>query len=128
MSDWQIDNITLPGDLRWPDRHWSPTKQAEDLSLGGGVIVQKSDQTAGRPITLETSRNVLVYHEDVVALEQFRDDPATDVFTVTAPDGTEYQCRFRFSQGNPVDASPLFPRNTHETGDPYNLTLRLIVV
>ncbi|HSH47128.1 MAG TPA: hypothetical protein VK991_00850 [Halomonas sp.] len=65
--NWTIDTIELPGDLRWADRHWSPTKQAEDLSLAGGVLIQKSTQTAGRPITLETWAGVLVDYTQVVA-------------------------------------------------------------
>lgn len=124
--NWTIDTIELPGDLRWSDRHWSPTKQAEDLSLAGGVLIQNSTQTAGRPITLETWQGVLVDYAQVVALEALRDDIETGVITVTAPDNTEYQCRFRHADGNPVDAAPLWARNWHEAGDPYNLTLRLM--
>lgn len=123
---WTIDTIELPADLRWVDRHWSPTKQAEDLSLAGGVLVQKSTQVAGRPITLETWAGVLVDYADVVALEALRDDTDTGAFTVTAPDGATYQCRFRHAQGNPVDAAALFDRDYHAAGDPYNLTLRLM--
>lgn len=130
MSDWQIDNITLPGDVEWIDRtRWSPTKESQELSLSGGVIIQRSTQQAGRPITLQTSkRGVLVTLSDVQALEALRDNPSFGPFIVTEPDGSQHQCRFRYSDGEPIDAAPLFYKSPPQGSDPYNLTLRLMIV
>lgn len=130
MSDWQVDTLTLPGDMEWTDRtRWSPTKQSEELSLSGGVIIQKSTQTAGRPITIETNRRgVFVTYAQVKALESLRDNPLTGAFTLSDPDGTTQQVRFRHSAGEPVDAAPIHFRSPPADEDIYNLTLRLITV
>jgi len=131
MTDWLIDDVVVPGDLEWIDRsRWSPTKQAEDLSLAGGVIVQRSTQTAGRPLTIETShRGVFVTYATVLALEALRDDVDNQVFEVTEPDGvTKHTCRFRHSDGQPVDAAPLQFRSPPHPDDIYNLTIRLMIL
>lgn len=126
MSDWIIHTITLPGDLLWTDEHWSPTKQAEDLSLAGGLLVQRSTQQSGRPITLDTYRGVFVTRAEVLSLEALRDDSVNQKFAVTAPDGKTYQCRFRHGDGPPVDAAPIHFRSPPAPEDIYNLTLRLM--
>lgn len=129
MSDWDIGGVVLPGDLEWTDRAtWHPQKQAEALSLAGGVILQRSVQVAGRPLTLETSQpGVFVTYADVQALENLlaqQDGP----LIVIEPGGTEHTCRWRHSDGAPIDAAPLLFRSPVAPGDIYNLTLRLMII
>lgn len=48
--------VTLPADLAWPDRVWSPIVVTEDTSLTGAPILQLSpSRTVGRTITLQGS-------------------------------------------------------------------------
>lgn len=128
MSDWQVGTVTLTGDLEWIDRtRYSSTTQTEESSLDGSLIIEKWTRSVGRPITLDTNRpGVWVTYADVVALEALRDNSETDIFTLTEPDGTERQVRFRYSNGEPIDAAPIRFRSIPEPTDAYNLTLRLM--
>lgn len=128
MSNWMIDTIDLPGDLYWSDElTWSSRKQDETTSLAGGNIIQRSTQTAGRPITLTTPRHVWVTRAEVDALIALAEDPNTDTFTVDHPDGRQFTCAFRHAgNASPVDAAPIHPRDTPDPADPCTLTLRLM--
>lgn len=128
-GDWLInDEIILPGDLMWADEHWQPRRQSEDLSLSGGVIIQRSRQTAGRPITLETYRGVFVTRAEVLALESLLDDVDKSTFEVKTPEGAVYPCAFRHSDGPPIDAAPLQFRSPQLETDIYDLTVRFMMV
>lgn len=128
MSNWQIGNITLPGDLEWSDElTWSSRRQSEEMSLAGTTIIQRSTQVSGRPITLTTPQGVWVTRQQVLDLIALHENPATDAITVTHPDGREIVCRFR-ADGNdsPVDAAPVLFLSPPISTDPYTLTLRLM--
>lgn len=130
MADWQIDTITLPGDLLWSDElTWTDRKQVERNSLAGGMIRQRSTKTGGRAITLTTRQGVFVTRQQVDDLNALADNPATDTFTVTHPDGRTFLCAFRYGgQAGPVDAAAIFPKDTPDPADICNLTLRLMIL
>jgi len=127
MSNWIVGGVVLPGDLEWTDELTPARKQAEAISLAGGMIVQRSTQAAGLPVTLETPRDVYVTRQDVMDLVALRDDPATDVFEVTHPDGRTFNCRFRHGGGLPVDHSNRWFRSPPQASDGWHtLTVRLM--
>lgn len=127
--NWQLGTIILPGDLQWIDEIWQAAKQAEDPALNGGVIIQRSRQVAGRPMTLQTPPGVFVTRQQVLDLSAFHDDENTDVFTVTHPDAREFQCRFRHGDGQAVDADNTYFLSPPEPGDAWHtLTLRMMTV
>lgn len=127
MNDWIIDTIVLPGDMEWIDEFTPAMKQAESMSLAGGVIVQRSTQVAGLPITIQTPAGVYVTRQQIADLVALRDDPETDVFTVTHPDAREFQCRFRHGTGLPIDWANEVFRSPPEPEDFWHtLTLRLM--
>ena len=128
MSTWQVDSLTLPGDLEWTDEFWPERKESQDPSLSGSMIIQTSRQTSGRPMTLETGENVYVTRQQALDLQAFCDNPNVDTFTVTHPDGRTFTCRFRHGDGLPVDAANAFFRSPPEPDDWYDLTLRLMIV
>ena len=126
--NWQIGPVTLPGDLEWTEElNWSPRKQAESISLAGSVLIQRSTQISGQPITLVTPQRVWVTREQVKALLDFAAE--ADSFMVTHPDGREIPARFRYAGSDgPVDAAPVIFRSPPIDSDPYTMTLRLMTV
>lgn len=130
MSDWDVGGVTLPGDLEWTDElAWAESREAQDLSLSGGVLIQKSKQAGGRPLTLDTDNSVYVTRQQVLDLQALRDNEAVDTFTVNHPDGRTFTCRFRYGDGLPVDAANTLFRSPPQPVDGFHdLTLRLMIV
>ena len=128
MSDWQIGNLTLPGDLEWVDElGWTDRKQRERTSLAGTVITQRSTQVSGRPITIVTGQGFLVTRQQVLDLQQMAE--TADSFQVTHPDGRVFQCRFRWDGSlAPVDSATASYQSPPEPDDLCTLTLRLMTV
>jgi len=130
MSDWLIGGIAVPEDLEWPDERKTQLtrRQSETLSLSGGVIVQVSRQTGGLPITIQTPADHPVRRSLCESLQDHADDDATGAFTVTDPSGNDYQCRYRWRDGDPVEWSPLYHQSPPDPDDYCTLTLRLMTV
>lgn len=127
--NWVIDTIQLPGDLEWIDEFTPATRQAESTSLNGTPIVQRSRLASGLPMTLQTPPLVFVTRQQISDLVALRDDANTDVFQVTHPDGRTFNCRFRHSDGLPVDWANTLFRSPPEAADAWHtLTLRLMIV
>lgn len=127
MADWQIDTVTLPGDLLWSDElSWTDRKQVETSTLAGGNIRQLSTAQSGRPITLTTRQGVVVTRQQVDDLVDLVNNVGEAPFVVTHPDGRTFTCAFRFGGNSPVDAEVIFPYDTPDPADICNLTLRLM--
>ena len=126
-DEWDIGGVILPCDLQWIDEFTNARKQAASISLAGTSIVQLSTQQNGLPMTLRTPDRVFVTRQHIDDLAALRDDPATDVFTVVHPDGRTFNCRFRHSDGLPVDwANTRFLAPPIATDAWHTLTLRLM--
>lgn len=127
MSTWTVGGVVLPGDLEWVDEFAPARRQAEAVSLSGGMIVQRSRQTSGLPMTLQTPEGVYVTRQQVMDLSAMLDDDAVDTFTVTHPDGREFICRFRHGSGLPVDWANTMFRAPPQAEDAWHtLTLRMM--
>ena len=46
------DTVALPAHLQWQDEAWTPVAQSATRVFGGGLVVQATPLTGGRPITL----------------------------------------------------------------------------
>ena len=127
MNEWDIGGVILPCDLEWIDEFSPERKQSESMSLAGNSIVQLSWQQTGFPMTLQTPDRVFVTRQNISDLTALRDNPATDVFVVNHPDGRTFNCRFRHSDGLPVDwANTQFLAPPIATDAWHTLTLRLM--
>lgn len=114
--------VTLPADLAWPDRIWSPVVVTTDTGLTGAPILQLSPaRTVGRPITLQGSTSegrALVDRATVDALVtlQASGDPVAlsvrgESFTVIILS---------------VDATPVW--DYADDSDPLALTIKMVTV
>jgi hypothetical protein len=128
MSDWQIDTIDVPEDLEWPDRSWIGKRQGDYLSTAGTSITQVSRQHTGRPITLQTPIDHPVRRALCEALQAHADDDQIGVFTVTTPEGEQHQCRYRWSDGLPVEYAPVYHQSPADPDDLCTLIIRLKTV
>lgn len=128
MTDWNIGGVILPGDIEWVDEFTPARKQSESMALSGGVIIQRSTQIAGLPMTLQTPREVFVSRAQIEALTALIEDPDLDVFAVTHPDDRLFNCRFRYGSGLPLDWDNTWFRSPPESADAWHtLTLRLMI-
>jgi hypothetical protein len=127
--------INLPGDLVWQDEFkWSPVATAVAVTLGGALIVEKSTQLAGRPITLGGISNAAFLTsaqlDELRAAEIAQGDTP---MTLTLHDGRAFTVLF-FGSGNQpaVDGTQAYPRaganSTERDALPHWLTLRFIEV
>lgn len=125
-----LDNIELPADLYWQDEtDWVPVEQPEpERGLDGSLHVEPATVSGGRPITLAGSETSgWVSYETVKALLAFA-SVAGKVMTLTLADGREFDVMFRYHDGGPVSASPVFEHLPLADDDDCVLTLRLMEV
>jgi len=120
-----LNTVALPDNLYWSDEYeWSPVEQAVTPTLTGALIVEESTRLAGRPITLD---GMWVPRSTVEAVRALAAQPATPR-TLTLADGRTFTVLFRHSDGQPVEAKPLWDAapDVRDAADTYTLTLRLM--
>lgn len=133
-----LGSITLPNDLMWVDEFtWSPCGQQVDVSFNGALIIEESAQQAGRPMTLQGgqeqgARGPNYYGVATRAVVQSLYDlaaaPLETALTLTLEDEREFDVRFRYDQGAPVEARAWKPIAEYGDEDFYTITLRLMQV
>lgn len=129
----QIDDgngtvIVFSDDMEWTDEFgWSPVEQSKEYTIGGSLIIQEGIKLAGRPITLDSGRDVFVERDVVTQLTDESSASAGKTYTLTLPDGRTKPVIFDHSR-NPVDASSpkIFRQRSMATDSLYNLTIRFI--
>lgn len=103
--------LSLPdsGSLVWADEHeWTGIAQTTARVFGGGLVVQQSALTAGRPLTLEGGLAwARISRANLLALVALLDVAGAADYTVTLADGRRYTCTGRRDQGPPVTATRL---------------------
>lgn len=133
-----LDGITLPADLEWTDEFtaWK-VGQVARTSLTGALIVYESVRQAGRPITLETTRDgqrwVAPIRLDMLrALQASEESPAAGPFPLLLPAhnaGTRaFTCIWRREGGSAIEARPIRFITPFVDGDWFAVTLRLLQV
>lgn len=129
----RLETIELSDSLEWPDEFlWSPVSQQVEVSSGGSLIVEESQQLAGRPITLQSGNSGstfwgLATHATVVALRALADAARTDPMELELEDGRTFDVRWRHG-ANAFEARPVKHIVPAEAEDLYMITLRLFEV
>lgn len=138
MTRITLAGIELPADLQWTDEFtgWQIGQQVRN-SLTGALIVQESKRQAGRPITLQSTRDGAAY-VGVVSLPILRALQDSESTLQIAPlelvlpahNGGErtFQVRWRRSEGAAIEAEPLRFAAPAIDQDHFSVTLRLMTV
>lgn len=120
--------VTLPPYLLWQDElSWAKVEQGAEYLLSGSLEIQTGVKLAGRPITLVGEQNRgWIERSTLLALLALTETP--QVLTLDYH-GREFQVRFRFHDGEPVQAVPLIVRIPPKDTDKYHsLVIRLLEV
>jgi len=138
MTRILLAGIELPADLQWTDEFtaWRVGQQVRN-SLNGAMIVQESARQAGRPITLQTTRDGTAY-VGVVALPIVRALQASESearlspleLVMPAHNGGDrtFQVRGRRGDGPAIEVEPTRFAVPALDSDLFSITLRLMTV
>lgn len=138
MTRILLAGIGLPADLQWTDEFtaWRVGQQVRN-SLNGAMIVQESARQAGRPITLQTTRDGTAY-VGVVALPIVRALQASESearlspleLVMPAHNGGDrtFQVRWRRVDGPAIEVEPTRFAVPALDSDLFSITLRLMTV
>lgn len=138
MTRIVLAGIELPADLQWTDEFtaWKVGQQAR-TSLTGALIVQESARQAGRPITLQTTRDGTAY-VGVVGLPVLRALQASESEARLAPldllmpahnsGERSFQVRWRRTDGPAIEVDPTRFAVPALDADLFSITLRLMTV
>ncbi len=138
MTRIVLAGIELPADLQWTDEFtaWKVGQQARP-SLTGALIVQESSRQAGRPITLQTTRDGTAY-VGVVSLPTLRALQASESEARLAPldlvmpahnsGERSFQVRWRRTDGPAIEVDPTRFAVPALDADLFSITLRLMTV
>ncbi|EKT4087987.1 hypothetical protein QEG26_001943 [Stenotrophomonas maltophilia] len=133
-----LAGIELPADLQWTDEFtaWKVGQQAR-TSLTGALIVQESARQAGRPITLQTTRDGTAY-VGVVSLPVLRALQASESEARLTPldlvmpahnsGERSFQVRWRRTDGPAIEVDPTRFAVPALDADLFSITLRLMTV
>lgn len=121
-------SVNLPDDLDWEDEFaWTPVSQSVEYSVSGALIVQHSQRTAGRLITLAGSDNrAWVALDDVIQLDAWS-HLAGLVLTLTIR-GNPRSVIFRHGDGAPFEAREIFGRTPESADQQFVITARFLEV
>ncbi|MBA0331059.1 hypothetical protein D7Y45_02945 [Stenotrophomonas maltophilia] len=138
MTRILLAGIELPADLQWTDEFtaWRVGQQVRN-SLNGAMIVQESARQAGRPITLQTTRDGTAY-VGVVALpigralqaseSEARLSPLELVMPAHNGGDRTFQVRWRRVDGPAIEVEPTRFAVPALDSDLFSITLRLMTV
>ncbi|EPK4167813.1 hypothetical protein QEG52_000502 [Stenotrophomonas maltophilia] len=138
MTRILLAGIELPADLQWTDEFtaWRVGQQVRN-SLNGAMIVQESARQAGRPITLQTTRDGTAY-VGVVALPIVRALQASESearlspleLVMPAHNGGDrtFQVHWRRVDGPAIEVEPTRFAVPALDSDLFSITLRLMTV
>ncbi|MDH0185895.1 hypothetical protein N7676_00345 [Stenotrophomonas sp. GD03993] len=138
MTRIVLAGIELPADLQWTDEFtaWKVGQQAR-TSLTGALVVQESARQAGRPITLQTTRDGTAY-VGVVSLPVLRALQASESEARLAPldlvmpahnsGERSFQVRWRRTDGPAIEVDPTRFAVPALDADLFSITLRLMTV
>lgn len=138
MTRIVLAGIELPADLQWTDEFtaWKVGQQAR-TSLTGALIVQESARQAGRPITLQTTRDGTAY-VGVVSLPVLRALQASESEARLAPldlvmpahnsGERSFKVRWRRTDGPAIEVDPTRFAVPALDADFFSITLRLMTV
>lgn len=128
MAAHTLDSVVLPA-LSWVDEfEWSSVKAQQEFSLGGGLVIQESQVTAGRPVTLESGEDYAWVQRSAVELLLTKlNTLGAPAMVLTLADGRVLNVKFDRSS-EPLKATPVLPWKGPAASDHYKVTLKFIQV
>lgn len=122
--------ITLPDDLSWVDEFsWLPTSQQKEFGFDGSLIVEESAVLAGRPITLEGSRDhAWIDRVTLQAMYALAAVTHETPMVLTLFDGRTFNVLFRHDSQLAVEGKPMIDFVPLVDGDFYIPTFRFLQV
>lgn len=124
-----LAGIDLPESLQWADEFatWALASQKE-VTLGGALLIEESEQLAGRPITLQSGQNGSQYwgmatRAQVELLHALANTKRDTAMLLELDDGRTFRVRWN-SAG--LEAKPWKHVWPADAADLYSITLRLL--
>lgn len=138
MTRIVLAGIELPADLQWTDEFtaWQVGQQVR-TSLTGALVVQESSRQAGRPVTLQTTRDGNTYVAPVqlpilralqVSESQARVEPLELILPAHNGGDRIFAVRWRRTDGAAIEAEPIRFAVPALDPDYFSITLRLMTV
>lgn len=137
MTDIVLGGVMLPGDLQWTDE-FTAWKVGQNIktSLRGSRIVQEAALQAGRPITLDTTRDgtrwVAPVTLDVLRALQALEEAPGETYTLVMPahnSGTRsFTVAFNREGGQAITATAIRFAAPAIDSDYFAVSLRLMTV
>ncbi|MCW2065068.1 UNVERIFIED_ORG: hypothetical protein M2420_000387 [Stenotrophomonas maltophilia] len=138
MTRIVLAGIELPADLQWTDEFtaWRVGQQVR-TSLTGALVVQESARQAGRPITLQTTRDGSTYVAPVllpvlralqVSESLARVEPLELILPAHNGGDRTFAVRWRRTDGAAIEAEPIRFAVPALDPDYFSITLRLMTV
>ena len=121
------ETLILPNELIWVDEiQWSNVKANLQYSIEGDMIIEYSQTSKGRPITLQGD-NALIKREDVLTLYNWVNE-INHIMELTLHDNRKFDVVFRYWE-EPLEAKvPFEGYSKPEDGNYYTLTLRMLQI
>ncbi len=122
----ELNGIVLPADLLWIDEtDWTPVAQSDsEYSITGSLFVDTGVKQAGRPITLAGSEeSAWVSRSTVLALMDVLAIPGKRM-TLNLH-GRTFTVIFNHENGDPIDATAIYPQSPPDDEGYYYLVVKL---
>ena len=120
-----LGTITIPDNTLWIDRdNWTGVAVYQARARTGDLIIQQSQKTGGRPVTLNLG---WIDKATLTQIETLRDNPLTTNFTISLPSGVTMTCDFA-TEDIPNEIEPVQVLNAYEDEDLFNVIVKLIEV
>ena len=122
-----VTTITL-NDFEWVNQYeWSDIKQQLTRTVGGGIVIEETSVSVGRPIVISSGESVWITKSVLDPLITLI-DTIDKTYTLTLDDASTITVMFDRSSGSPYSAKPVWRKNVQDADDYFTLTLRLIKV
>ena len=122
-----VTTITL-NDFEWVNQYeWSDIKQQLTRTVGGGIVIEETSVSVGRPIVISSGESVWITKSVLDPLIVLI-DTIDKTYTLTLDDASTITVMFDRSSGSPYSAKPVWRKNVQLADDYFTLTLRLIKV
>lgn len=126
------DTLNLPSDLVWTDEFsWCPTAGEYAYSLTGALLYEVGDKQSGREITLVAPDDTMAWvsRATMLTLKSWL-QPATRKMRLKLEyptDTREFVVMFKHG-ADPISASPVTTFASHDPGDWFKVSLKLLEV
>lgn len=123
-----LDGIAFGQGLQWVDEmSASKVSMTTQRALDGSIVVYHGQKTSGIPITLSSETDTGWIKRSVVEQLKTLADQSGAVFVLVLK-GVTYNVVFDHTQGQALEAKPLFPYTNPQPDDYYRVSIKLLTV